>query len=334
MTGFIRPDRKALTMADQAEERQVLNDLALGAEAISRVGENEESFGALVEAFRKADRGAFGEHLERHGLIERCEYVCRWLRSEECVLLCLELCGPPRFESDEPPSVRELAEVVDKLMAREELVEHAARAVRERDADAWRDLVEKLEIERFCHPFCHWICTVHWRIVCERVCGPINVDPPDLVAELHKAGEALSSLARSEDRLERATEAAAAQDHGLLRGIVTEVGVEESCYLLCEWLCSWRCMFVCLPLCRPFPFEEFESPVGEMREFARACGALAGEPTVLERLNTVVAEENAEAFAELLRERELERFCIQFCHWVWWLRCYWFCFRVYPPLDA
>jgi hypothetical protein len=323
-------------MADQAEELQVLGDLVGGADAISRLSESEETFRATVDAFRAKDGESFRALIERHGLAEQCELVCRWLRSKECVVLCLELCGPPRFEPSDLPDVREFAEVVSRLTADEELVELMAQAVQERDVEAWRELIEKHKLERYCHPLCHWVCTVHWRRVCEVVCEPVFESGSDLIAELRGAGAALGALVRDEGAFETATEAVRAEDCGLLRRTVAAAGLGNSCHFICEWFCSWHSLLVCLPLCRPFPFEDPEAPIiGEMLEFARACGRLAGDPIAIEHLNAAVARQDAERFSDLVKELELGRFCIQLCHWICFCRCRGFCVCVCPsPEDV
>ena len=83
------------------DERGLLSELREGAEGIARLSENEESFRAAIDAFRALDGESLQALLERHGLLEYCRLICRWFCSKECVLLCLELCGPPRLEDEE-----------------------------------------------------------------------------------------------------------------------------------------------------------------------------------------------------------------------------------------
>jgi hypothetical protein len=315
-----------------ADEQGLLNELRQGAEGVARLSENEESFRAAVDAFRALDRESLQALLGRHQLLEYCEPICHWLCTKECVLLCLELCGPPRPEGEEVPDVREFAQVVARVTADEELVELLATAVKERDPDSWRELIEKHELQRFCHLLCHWACAVRCRLICEVVCAPIPQEQhPHLIAELRTAGAAIGALAANEEAFTAAIEAVRADNCELLRGILTNAGIGPFCRLVCEWFCSWRCVLVCLPLCRPFPFESPESPIGEMLEFAGAVGKLSEVPNALERLSAAVARQDVERYAALVKELGFERFCIQFCHWVCSLRCRRFCFCVCPP---
>jgi hypothetical protein len=317
-------------MADQSADRELLNEVHEGARAMGSLAENEETFRAVVDAFRAQDGESMHELLTHHKLIDRCEVVCHWLRSKEAVLLCLELAGPPPVEEKEP-DIREFAEVVAKLTADEELVELMAQAVQERDADAWHELIGKQKLERFNHLLCHWVCTVHYRLVCEVVCQPIAVPRPHLIPELQAAGQSIGRLAADEKLFATAVKAVRAGNCETLASTLEGGGFAPFCFWLCEWFCSWRCLFLCLRLCRIYPLERIESPIEEMLEFARAGGKLAGNKAHLERFTAALAREDVETVQSLAKELKFERFCIQFCHWVCFLRCHLFCFCVCPP---
>ena len=67
-----------------------------------------------------------------------------------------------------------------------------------------------------------------------------------------------------------------------------------------------------------------------MLEFARAGGKLA-ENGALEKLASATLAADDAAIQGLVKEFGFERYCIQFCHWVWLLRCNVFCICVCPP---
>ena len=318
-------------MADQPADRELLSELLAGAQSMASLAADEEVFRAAVDAFRAQDGESMHALLERHKLLDRCEVVCHWLRSKEAVLLCLELAGPPPIEQEEGPDVREFAEVVAKVTADEELVELIADAVQERDADAWRELIGKHGLERFSHLLCHWVCTVHYRLVCDVVCQPIQVQRPHLIPELQAAGQSIGRLAADQELFGRAVKAVLANSCETLSGTLERGGFGPFCFFICEWFCSWRCLLVCLRLCRIFPLERPESEIGEMLEFARAGGRLADDKGALERLAAATLREDVETVQTLVKELEFERFCIQFCHWVCFLRCQLFCICVCPP---
>src|SRR5947208_2787253 len=147
-------------MADQPDDRELLNEVLEGTRAMAALAKDEEVFRAVVDAFRAEDGESMNKLLARHDLAERCEVVCHWLRSKEAVLLCLWLAGPPPLDQ-EPPDIRSFADVVARVTADEELVELLAQAVQERDQDAWKELIDKQQLLPFSHLLCHWVCTVY-----------------------------------------------------------------------------------------------------------------------------------------------------------------------------
>src|SRR3954447_9427383 len=207
-------------MADQ--DRALLDEVLAGANAMARLAEDEGVFRAGVDAFRAYGGESMAKLLERYELAQHCEIVCHWLRSKEAVILCLELAGPPP-EREEPPEARDFAEVVAKLTADEAAVRLMADAVEDRNVEAWRELITRYEVERFSHLLCHWVCTVHYRLVCQVVCSPIAVQRPHLGPELGAAGAALAAIARDERTFAEATKAVLAGSCERL-GVVLEGG--------------------------------------------------------------------------------------------------------------
>jgi hypothetical protein len=313
-------------MADQ--DRALLDEVLVGAKAMATLARDEEVFRAAVDAFRAYDGESMAKLLERHQLTEHCEIVCHWLRSKEAVILCLELAGPPPVREDQPDP-REFAAVVAKLTADDAAVRLMVDAVEDRDVSAWSTLIDKHELQRFSHLLCHWVCTVHYRLVCDVVCSPIVVQRPHLGPELRAAGLSVGTLARDEATFAEAAKAVLAGSCETLASTLERGGFAPHCFFLCEWFCSWRCMLSCLRVCRIFPLERLESPIGEMREFALAGGALDKAP--LERLSAAILREDDDQIQSLVKELQFERFCVQFCHWVCFLRCQLFCVCVCPP---
>ncbi len=315
-------------MPTAVEQQAYLADVRAAAEAIGQLAKQEPVFAAAVDALRAQDAESYQDILARLKLPQECGIVCDWICAKECVILCLELCGPPRIDPGKLPSALEFAKVVTRVTENEELVELLASAIQERDGEAWRELLAKAKLdERFCHLLCHWACTVHCRLVCRYVCG--HAPRGHLIPELVSAGKTLAELARHEKAFTAAAAAVEAQDCEVLRSTLASIKLEGHCEIICEWFCSWRCIRVCLTLCGPFPLETVDVSVKEMWQFAEAVGALAGKPA-LEQLALAAFHEDAEAFGGLVKKLELERFCIQLCHWLCFFRCHVFCRCVCP----
>ncbi len=307
-------------------------DLVQAAQAVSALAGDEDRFRATFDAFLAADRESCQRLLSEFKLLDRCELVCDWICSKYCVLVCLELCGPPT--DVELPDLREFAAVVTRIAQDEELVERLANTVADRDAEGFRGLVAELKVERFCHLLCHWACSVRCRLLCRVVCSPTPTHIASYVEELAQAGAAITALAADEQAMAEVTEAVLTGDCDVVRGVVERLGLFQRCHFVCEWLCSWRCVRVCLLLCRRFPVEPIEDPLGEAFAFAQATARLAADPAGLQRLGDAVATGDPETFGAVVEELQLGRFCIQLCQWLCRLICRRFCFCVCPPRSA
>jgi hypothetical protein len=320
-------------MADENFELDVLRDALEEAEAVGRLAKTEKSFISAYEAFRSADRKAFQAVLKRLRLFPWCERICHWIRVKECFLLCLELCGPPKIPQRQP-NPRALAEAIVRITADEKLVRQLVRAIEKRDRAAFQRFVKTHKLEPICHLFCHWVCYVRYRLVCRWVCEPGLREQPDLVHELRQAGHALRLLLEKRETFEAAAAASQAGDAAKLRAVLEEAGLFSFCHFICFFFCSWRCVLVCLTLCRRFPLEPIRDPLKEAFAFARATQTLATRPAELRRLSAAVGAGDANAFATLVGELQLQRFCLQLCHWICFLRCRRFCILICPPQDT
>jgi hypothetical protein len=318
-------------MADQGFELDVFRDLLEEAGIVGRLADNEKAFRSAYAAFRAGNRGAFQTALRQLELVPRCELVCEWIRVKECVLLCLELCGPPKV-AQRPPNPRVLAEAFARIAADERAVRQLAQAIEKRDRAAFQRLVTAYKLGPICHFFCHWVCSIHYRLVCRWVCRPELRERPDLVEELQAAGQALRALLESRKVFDQAVAASSAGDAERLGNVIRDAGLFQFCPRICFFFCSWRCMLVCLNLCREFPLAPVEDPLKEAFAFAKVTEELAQKPADLERLSAAVGAGDLKAFVGIVGELRLQAFCIQLCHWLCFVRCRAFCIIVCPPV--
>jgi hypothetical protein len=316
-------------MPDQEFELDVLRDLLEEARSIGQLAEDEGAFREAYEAFRASDVRKFQGVLKRLGL--RCRLICQWIRIKECIFVCLKLCGPPK-PTDRQPNPRELAEAIVRISSDERLVQQLAEAVEKRDHDSFQRIVEQFKLGNLCHYFCHWLCVVRYRLICHWLCSIEKVERPNFARELQSAGQALRQLLEHKDSFDQAVAASDAGDAEKLRAVIHAAGLVSFCHFICEWFCSWRCTRVCLILCRAFPLEPIRDEISEALAFAKAMQKLGQQPLELEHLSAAVAAGDAKIYSELVRKLKLQRFCIQLCHWICFLRCRRFCLIVCPGL--
>jgi len=305
-------------------------ELSRTAEAVGRLAADDTLFRAGIDAFRAQDAESFHRLLAKLQLRGDCESICRWICVKECTLRCIDICGP---SIEEPTAVEEIprfAEVIAKITSDEELVERLADVVQRRDRAGFQNLVRELRIERFCHLLCHWACAVYCRLACRVVCAPVPVPGRPFAAELSLAGSTIAGLLRDRATLDSIIKAARARHCETLSSLLLPGG---NCIFICEWICSWHCVLVCVRNCRELPLAG-ETSIEEMRAFAQAVARIALIPNALPRLVEAVESEDAKAFATVLQEIKLERFCVQLCHWICFEICRRFCFCVCPPIEV
>ena len=319
-------------MPDQSFELDIFRDLLEGATTIAQISKDEKAFTTLYNAFRIADARAFQASLNQFGLFPRCRFICEWIRSKECIFLCLELCGPPK-PSDPvfKPDPRFLAEAIVKFTANPDLVARLAAILDKRDRAAFGELIDKLQLGPYCHLFCHWVCTVRYRLMCRWVCAVDKIPVPNLVTELESAGQALRQLLEYRGAFDQAVAASNAGDSEKLGAAIRGANI-INCHFICEWFCSWRCALVCTTFCIKLPIPVIENPFHEAFQFAVATAHLSQNPTLLQQLSQAVGAGDAAVYNRLLTELKLQPYCIQLCHWICLLRCFRFCRLVCPPI--
>ena len=232
-----------------------------------------------------------------------------------------------------PGGVARVHRLVERVTTDVDVLVRLAASVSERNPDAFRALIDQLDLASFAHLLCHWACTVHGYLLCELVCSPEPVPRVPLVEALAEVGPVLRALRADPQAFSAAASAASDNDCDGLRAAISAVGIADECEVICQWFCTWTCMSVCLLLCRVFPFTPIEDPVLEAFQFAASTTRLASQPGLVTRLATAVGARDAKQFESIVVELKLQQFCIQLCHWVCALRCHVFCHCVCPPLT-
>jgi hypothetical protein len=297
-------------------------------QAMARLAKDETIFRGAVDAFRAGDADSFLRLLDRVKARPYCEEICRWFASKECVLECLELCGPPKVDLTIEQIAAATAEIV-RISANEELVERLADVVERRDQKDFKAFIEQQKLQNYCRIICHWVCTIRFGLICEILCGPIlEVPERNLVTQLSLSGKAIAPLAKDSAQLRQVIDAAIRLNCEYLQDVAVRF---ENCHLVCRWICSWRSVFVCGPICRPLEIPK--NYIDEMRAFAEVSGRLANEKDAYSRLLASVEAADGKAFSALVQQYKIEAYCLQLCHWMSYQVCHRFCICVCPPPE-
>ncbi len=315
-------------------DQDLTQDVTQTAEVLGKIAQDEFAFRLLVESYRAQDYEVFRELLNRFGMLDRCDLICKWLCSKECTLICFELCGPPLKD---PPqlNLREFAELTAKISSNRDILGRLAGAVIERDERAFNALLEKLGLERYCHYICNWICSVRCRLVCNLLCAADKpfylISCTHLMEGLQQASSAVARLLKDPKTLAIVEKGVLERNCEIVRTALERAGFQSICHWICHWVCAWRCVRVCILLCRPYTPVPIVHEITEIQAFAQAVAVLATRPELVAKLIEAVDTENSDAYAELVNKLGLERFCHQLCHWLCRLICRQFCRCVCPP---
>ncbi|MBV9290579.1 MAG: hypothetical protein JO288_22640, partial [Hyphomicrobiales bacterium] len=263
--------------------------------------------------------------------LPQCELICEWIRVKLCGLRCVEVCGPPDPDA-EFPALPAFARALVRLAANEALLRRVVDAVACGDAEGYRAAIAELELERFCHLICRYVCSTIYRRICEVVCAPAP-GAADPVLEIRADAEALARLLDNESVIGAMVKAAETLDCIPLQTAIDEAGFSGNCEVICFIFCVWRCVWVCRFFCEgPPPIFAGPEAIEEARAFALAARPLAGHPRALAGLVAAIADRNAETFRTIVAQFRLGPYCWQVCGWVCSEVCSEFCICVCPQL--
>ena len=158
-------------LADPASE------IRAASRGFSKLLENEKALQEISKAAVALDCGLLGSSIQAAGFGPWCETICCWICVWWCAYACREVCGVPdpiRIEVDEIEEARNFALAARKLAASPRELGELVKAVRNRDAKAYGEIVARYGLRPYCYQLCAWVCSG----ICYEFC--ICVCPPEL----------------------------------------------------------------------------------------------------------------------------------------------------------
>ena len=198
----------------------------------------------------------------------------------------------------------------------------AFAAFESRDPDAFRWVLDRLDIFPRCELICEWIQIKVCTLRCIAVCGPqLEVERPPTFAQF---AQAVVRLAEDEALLRRAVDAVSCGDAEAWQAVLAKLKLQPFCYLLCRWVCSsfYRrfCHLVCFPR-----VAVLVDPVSELRAAAKVMAEVLKNQKAFEAIGKVAetlhCERTKAAIGKAGFGRHCEIICWVFCTW----RCGWVC---------
>ena len=195
-------------------------------------------------------------------------------------------------------------------------------AFESQDPDAFRWVLQRLELVERCELICEWIRIKLCVLRCIEVCGPL--DPKASLPELPQFAHAVVRLASNEALLRRVVDAVGCGDSHSYHAALAELQLTPFCHLLCRWICSITYRRVCEIVCYPRP-PVLTDPVSEIRAAAAAVRHVVGNEKLLAAIGEAAARLNCEVLRAAVNEAGFAGNCEIICHLICVWRCAWVC---------
>ena len=172
-------------------------------------------------------------------------------------------------------------------------------AFESKDPDAFRWVLERLEMVPYCDLICEWVRVKMCVLRCFEVCGPPpeNVETPSL----QQFANAAVKLASNEKLLRRVVDAVSCGDGDAYRAAIQELELKEFCHLICHWVCSIIYRRVCDVVCRPTPVPVYDA-ASEIRASGRVIASLVANKTAFNAISEAAVALNCETLQSSIQE--------------------------------
>ncbi len=167
------------------------------------------------------------------------------------------------------------------------------------DPDAFRWVLQRLELLPRCELICEWIRVKLCGLRCFEVCGPL--DPKVELPELPEFARALSQLASNEKVLRRVVDAVSCGDADSYQAAIAEVKLQRFCQLICRYVCSLYYRRICEVVCTGLLV-----PVSDPVLDIRADAEILSKVFANEKLTSVIGKAVIAFDCDLFR-KEIER---------------------------
>ena len=167
------------------------------------------------------------------------------------------------------------------------------------DPNAFRWVLQRLELLPRCELICEWIRVKLCALRCVEVCGPL--DPKVELPELPEFARALSHLASNEAALRRVIDAVSCGDADSYQAAIAELKLQRFCHLICRYVCSFYYRRICEVVCTGLLV-----PVSDLVLDIRADAEVLSKVFENKNLSGVIGKATIALNCDLLR-KEIER---------------------------
>jgi hypothetical protein len=230
-----------------------------------------------------------------------------------------------------------LEDAVSRLAAQSDAVGHLAQdsgafsaalaAFEAKDADAFRWVLNRVELLPYCELICEWVRVKLGVLRCIELCGipREKVQVPDL----EQFARAVVQLASNEKLLRRVVDAVACGDGDDYRAAIAELKLTEFCYLICHWVYLIIYRRVCEVVCSPERIRLADA-VGEVQAASRAVASLMENDSAFAAISKAAVNLDCRIIRSQINEAGFLPYCEIICWLICTWRCAWVCWELCP----
>src|ERR1700679_2662137 len=206
-------------------------------------------------------------------------------------------------------------------------------AFESKDPNAFRWVLERLEMLPYCELICEWVRVKLGVLRCLEICEP-RENPP--LPTLQQFARAVVDLSSNEKLLRGVVDAVSCGDRDAYQAAVSELKLNDFCYLLCHWVYSIISSGACQVLCSPGSVYVPDA-ASEVRAAGEAIGKLLADKKGLDTIANAAVAVNCEMLQSSLTAAGIVEQCEIVCRWICSWRYVWVCREVCelrPPVVA
>jgi hypothetical protein len=222
-------------------------------------------------------------------------------------------------------------DVVSRLASQSEAIGRLAQdsggfsavvaAFEAKDPDAFRWVLERLEMLPYCELICEWVRIKLCVLRCLELCGP--PEPNEKLPSLQQFAETIARLSENEAGLRRVVDAVSCGNREEFAEVLRELKLAQVCRVICHWVCGIGYRRVCEIICGNEP-AALADPVHEIRAAGKAIEHLLRNEKAWAAISKAALERNCEILRNTINAVGFAGGCEIICRFI----CFWRCFRV------
>jgi hypothetical protein len=224
------------------------------------------------------------------------------------------------------------AEAVGRLAQNTGGFAAAVAAFESKDANAFRWVLERLELVPYCELICEWVRIKLCVLRCIEICGRDRENAE--VPSLQQFAKAVVKLSSDEKLLRRVVDAISCGDGAAYRAVLEELKLVEFCHLICHWVCAIGYRRICELVCRPQATFVID-PVNEIRTAGEVISKVVANEKTFAEISRAAVALNCEILRSTINAAGFGPRCEVICWLICTWRCVWVCrtlCRIPPPI--